>query len=1454
MGNKLRYSVVLVTLFIVVVMFSPAVSSFHTNSQTDILLVSIERESDLSNIKSLGGDVLARYPDRALIRMPTRTENQLRSAGITIASTLPSRTELSVKGHTFDINENMPNFPESLTIDGYRPGEQGIYLVHMLGPVSSEWRTSLESESVDIINYVPNYAYEVRMTPELAERVENFDFVDWVGIYHPGFKLPQNIEPGYVMVNMVDGRRLVTEVDDRSQLVEIANDNNVYYLSQYHEPKLLDEMATQIIGGGLWVLDDDDNPDTAYRKHGEYGSFANQIGYHGSEYVTTIADSGLGNGTTPDAGHPDFKDRVVGGYDYQSESFEEGEWNDGNGHGTHCAGSIGGNTYNGTGTLYYEDYYASQGSAPSTKFFAVKVFSDSGNWIGPTDYHHIVEVAMQNTNTYFHSNSWGGEGDGAYTYSDEDYDRSVRDGNRDSDENEPIIITTAAGNSGPGTDGGGYNSISSPGNAKNVITVGSVQNYNPNVGVYDPEAVSSFSSRGWTDDNRVKPDLMAPGEGIRSTGPDGNYLTKSGTSMATPAVTGAASVVVDWYESTYGTRPNPSMVKALMINNAYDLANTQADTGENSPYIPSQDQGWGMVNLPTIVDAPVNMLLEDETSLLQTGQIDEYEIEYEDSSVPLNITLTWTDDNAMAGDDPTLKNDLNLELISPSGFVFRGNNLVESWSEPGESTYSTFDTNGDGWDNVNNVENINLHTDLMETGTYTVRVIGHNIPSDANNDGLPNQDYSLVMYNAVESPTEHKPFPPTDPDPSDGATGIPTEIELSVYAEHEVDDDMDVYFYDASDDSLIGTDSDVTSGSRAYTSWDGLDNDNTYQWYTVADDGSQTSISDTWSFTTEIENFTLTINSSEGGQVTEPGESIYEYNSGEVVYLEAVPENDYLFLEWIGANETIEDTKDNQTHITINSDYSIKAEFEAIEVSEVFIHPDDNQTLEAGEELEFGAEAYDQYGNMITDDLDDFQWQNADSGVFYEVATGGYDVSATYDGVKSNTIYVTVEPSEAVGIDISPDPTNIIAGDSQEYIATAFDKWGNEFDVTENIVWSDDVEPSEGSQWEKNIIAVEVAGKWDVTGEYENLTGKILTDAVELIVEHNDVNYVEVFPGEDFFTKAGEEIMFQAKAYDEYDNLITKRQEDFDWINAENGFFYKTIIGEYNVSAVYNGVTSNVTTIFVEPGSVDIVEINPVEDKTVLSGTELNFTAKAYDEYNNLITNDVKDFTWSNISELDNHRNAAVFYEKSKGDYHVKATYENVSSTVARITVTPFSLTIESTTGGYAIEPDEGTSEFEYGTVVDLKAKADDGYHFLRWSGDNTTIDDVAINQTTIKILDNYSIEVQFKINTYTLEISSTTGGTVVEPGEGKFEYEYGTVVNLEALADDGYKFVNWTSSETNGEETMSLLIDGDKEIRANFDEDEERDGISGLLAVLALLGAITAIVIYIIYKRRYSK
>ena len=111
--------------------------------------------------------------------------------------------------------------------------------------------------------------------------------------------------------------------------------------------------------------------------------------------------------------------------------------------------------------------------------------------------------------------------------------------------------------------------------------------------------------------------------------------------------------------------------------------------------------------------------------------------------------------------------------------------------------------------------------------------------------------YELISWDLYSG--NSAPNNPTNPSPSDGSTDISTSPTLSVDVSDPDGDSMDVSFYDGSN-NLIGTDTDVASGSSASVFWSGLSKDMTYDWYVVVNDGSDIIQSSTWSFTTTTTN------------------------------------------------------------------------------------------------------------------------------------------------------------------------------------------------------------------------------------------------------------------------------------------------------------------------------------------------------------------------------------------------------------------------------------------------------------------------------------------------------------------------------------------------------------------------------------------------------------------------
>jgi len=164
-----------------------------------------------------------------------------------------------------------------------------------------------------------------------------------------------------------------------------------------------------------------------------------------------------------------------------------------------------------------------------------------------------------------------------------------------------------------------------------------------------------------------------------------------------------------------------------------------------------------------------------------------------------------------------------------------------------------------------------------------------------------------------------------------------------------------------------------------------------------------------------------------------------------------------------------------------------------------------------------------------------------------------------------------------------------------------------------------------------------------------------------------------------------------------------------------------------------------------------------------------------------------------------------------------------------------YDLTTSSTAGGLVTAPGEGTFTYEEGTMVDLLAVAETGYQFVNWTGDTGTIGDVDSAETAITMDADYGIMANFEekppATYYDLTVSSGTGGSVTGPGEGTFTYEEGTMVDLLAVAETGYQFVNWTGdtgtiADVNSAST-TITMNGDYSVTATFEEAPVGAGVS---------------------------
>lgn len=333
-----------------------------------------------------------------------------------------------------------------------------------------------------------------------------------------------------------------------------------------------------------------------------------------------------------------IEDNTILNVEDQVEYTSEGT-DDLNGHGTHVAGII---------ASPDEEY---RGVAYGADLFDVKVLDQEGTG-SVSDVIAGLEWAVEN-NADVATLSLGAaveECDGTSSIS-EAVDNTVEEG---------VTVTVAAGNNGPDSE-----TITAPGCAEKPITVGSSSN----------GEISDFSSRGPTADGRVKPDLVAPGEGITSlTSNDGDspqFETLSGTSMATPHVAGVAALLLSEEEDL-----TPSEVKNLTTSTAEDLGfdangqgagrldayaayqqvaqaqnQTENETGNQAPVVEVLDTQVNLLNKSAEAELAINATDSDNDSLNatfyvereQVSQQEGYgEIRHTEVNLSLNTSYSWS--------------------------------------------------------------------------------------------------------------------------------------------------------------------------------------------------------------------------------------------------------------------------------------------------------------------------------------------------------------------------------------------------------------------------------------------------------------------------------------------------------------------------------------------------------------------------------------------------------------------------------------------------------------------------------------------------------------------------------------------------------------------------------------------------------------------------------------------
>ena len=292
------------------------------------------------------------------------------------------------------------------------------------------------------------------------------------------------------------------------------------------------------------------------------------------------------------------------------------------------------------------------------------------------------------------------------------------DDSRDWDEvmfNAPYyLMVVAAGNDGNANSYNGapldgnssYDKLTGHSTSKNNLVVANAQDANVSAdGTLNSVSINSSSSEGPTDDYRIKPDITGNGTGVYSTyeSSDTAYNSITGTSMASPNVTGTLLLLQQHYNNLNGNFMRAATLKGVALHTADDAG----------PSGPDAVYGWGLLNAKAAAET-ISAVSSGESKMeeltLNSGQ--SYTITVDSDGInPLMASISWTDRAGVAvtatnSNTPVLVNDLDIR-VSKSGTTY----------QPYRLTGVT--TNGTGDNNVDPFERIDV---AGASGTYTITV------------------------------------------------------------------------------------------------------------------------------------------------------------------------------------------------------------------------------------------------------------------------------------------------------------------------------------------------------------------------------------------------------------------------------------------------------------------------------------------------------------------------------------------------------------------------------------------------------------------------------------------------------------------------------------------------------------------------------------------------------------
>ncbi|MFT4841198.1 MAG: serine protease AprX [Planctomycetota bacterium] len=633
-------------------------------------------------------------------------------------------TDIRLRYASFDPLVAQPKVPTLLR----GTNENGLWIVQFQTTPTQADRNAMAELGGQVIGYLPDNAYVVRMPAGPAANTMSIETVRWVGSYEVPYRMDpalllakayasdkpanyrivvadrNNDKPTLVMKITAAGGQVVAENFGSSvieatltgpQMLLVAGFNEVLWVDPAGELKFYMDNA-RIQGGGNYVEGQAGYTGTGVNSHIYEGVEAAHLDFTGG------ATNVLSAGNPTDHGH------ATGGI----------MWGNGNSN------------------------PAVRGMAPDSGKFYTEVElppAAASRWQVFSDLVNVHDVSHT-------SGSWGWGITLNYNSYSAEADEAVFD--------HDIAWTQSQANDGTQmSDGFAW--------GKNVFSIGGVA-HGDDANPANDSWLAGSASIGPASDGRIKPTLCAYFDFIGTSDRTGaaGYSGMSwtggfnGTSGAGPIVGGHNVIAIQMFTDDAGTpgigkfgnalrvpggtahqnRPHFTTLKSLMVTAARQYAFTSASND-----LRREHQGWGFPNLQDLWDRRGKTFLIDETEVMQQGAVHSYQITVAPSEAELKISLNWNEPAANPSAAADLINNLSLRVLAPNGTEYWGNIGLEDgpWSQAGGSE-----------DSINSIENVFIQNPAA--GNWYVQVLGTSIVADNHVETQAvDADYGLVCVGGV---------------------------------------------------------------------------------------------------------------------------------------------------------------------------------------------------------------------------------------------------------------------------------------------------------------------------------------------------------------------------------------------------------------------------------------------------------------------------------------------------------------------------------------------------------------------------------------------------------------------------------------------------------------------------------------------------------------------------------